>query len=101
MGRVDIWLWSTSDIDMQSWNAASFIVFFRADGACQHVAAALYAADDQAVKSVTDGPTVWVHRNTTCEEAKKMNNLPHIQAKYAIVILYPQKNVVWYFAQLK
>ena len=63
-GVSTFWLWSTSDNGVQSWNAASFVVYFRTDGACQHVAlaAGLYAADDQAVKSVTDGPAVWVHR---------------------------------------
>lgn len=54
---------------------------YRADGACRHTAAALYAIEDHDVKSVTDGPAVWVRRNTACEEAEKLTNLPAIQAR--------------------
>ncbi|KAK7093524.1 hypothetical protein V1264_007259 [Littorina saxatilis] len=52
------------------------------DGACRHIAAALYAIEDHEVKSVTDGPAVWVRRNTACEEAERLNMLPQIKARY-------------------
>jgi len=58
-----------------------FVFLYRADGACRHTAAALYAIEDHDVKSVTDGPAVWVRRSTACEEADKLTNLPAIQAR--------------------
>jgi hypothetical protein len=55
---------------------------FRADGACRHLAASLYALEAFEKKSVTDGENQWEKRPRHHDKAVSIDNLKIVKAKY-------------------
>ena len=53
----------------------------RSDGACRHIAAALYEIEAFEKKSVTDGPSQWAKKARLQDETTRIQDLPICKAK--------------------
>ena len=59
-----------------------FLLCFRADGACRHLAAALYELEAFEVKSCTDGDNQWMKRPRHHDVPVPVRHLHVVRAKY-------------------